>query len=106
MDGKSEQRVCIKFCVKLCKSATEILEILREAFGEHSLSQTAISQWHSCFMAVRVSVEDDERSGRRSTSKTIENIETFVNSSMKTVAEQSMGSQTPLGSVMEFAKRS
>jgi hypothetical protein len=38
MDSKIEQRVCIKFCVKLGKSATETLEMLREAFGEHSLS--------------------------------------------------------------------
>jgi hypothetical protein len=30
MDGKIEQHVCIKFCVKLGKSATETLEMLRE----------------------------------------------------------------------------
>jgi hypothetical protein len=36
MDGKIEQCVCIKFSVKLRKSATETLEMLREAFGEHS----------------------------------------------------------------------
>jgi hypothetical protein len=36
MDGKIEQCVCIKFCVKLGKSATETLEMLCEAFGEHS----------------------------------------------------------------------
>jgi hypothetical protein len=42
MDGKIEQGVCIKFCVKLGKSATESLEMLREAFGEHSLSRTAV----------------------------------------------------------------
>jgi hypothetical protein len=30
----------------------------------------------------------------------------FENSSMKTVAEQYMSSQTPMGSVMEFARRS
>jgi hypothetical protein len=35
MDGKIEQRVCIKFCVKLGKSTTETIEMLREAFGEH-----------------------------------------------------------------------
>jgi hypothetical protein len=62
MDGKLEQRVCITFCKKLGKSATEILEVLREAFGEHSLSWTADFEWHSHFKAVRVSVEDDERS--------------------------------------------
>jgi hypothetical protein len=51
MDGKIEQRVCIKFCVKLGKSATETLEMLHEGFGEHSLSQTAVSEWHSHFKA-------------------------------------------------------
>jgi hypothetical protein len=45
MDGKIEQRVCIKFCMKLSKSATETLEMLREAFGEHSLSQAAIFEF-------------------------------------------------------------
>jgi hypothetical protein len=44
MDGKIEQRVCSMFCLKLGKSATETLEILREAFGEHSLSRTAVSE--------------------------------------------------------------
>jgi hypothetical protein len=38
MDGKIEQHVCIKFCVKLSKSATETLEMLHEAFEEHSLN--------------------------------------------------------------------
>jgi hypothetical protein len=51
MAGKIEQYVCIKFCVKLGKSATETLEMLREAYGEHSLSQTAVFEWHSHFKA-------------------------------------------------------
>jgi hypothetical protein len=38
MVGKIEQCVCIKFCVKLCKSATETLKMVCEAFGEHSLN--------------------------------------------------------------------
>jgi hypothetical protein len=42
MDGKNEQRVCIKFFVKLGKSATKTLQMLCEAFGEHFLSQTAV----------------------------------------------------------------
>jgi hypothetical protein len=49
MDGKIEQRVCIKFCMKLSKSTTETLEMLREAIGEHSLSQMAVFEWHSHF---------------------------------------------------------
>jgi hypothetical protein len=105
MDGKIKQRVSIKFCVKIGKSSTETLEKLRKAFGEHSLSQTVVSEWHSSFKAGRVSVENDERSWLPSTNKSIENVEKFENSST-TVAEQSMSSQTPFGLVMEFATRS
>jgi hypothetical protein len=38
MDGKIKLCVSIKFCVKLGKSTTKTLEMLREAFGEHSLT--------------------------------------------------------------------
>jgi hypothetical protein len=75
MDGKIEQRVCIKFCVKVSKSATKTLEMLREAFGKHSLSWTVVFEWHSRFKAGRVLVEDDECSGGPSTSKTTEVVE-------------------------------
>jgi hypothetical protein len=76
MDGNNEQRVCIKFCVKLSKSTTETYEMLHEAFGEHPLSQTAAFVLHSCFKASGVSVEDEESSGRPpSTSKTTKNVE-------------------------------
>jgi hypothetical protein len=37
--------------MKLGKSTMEILEMLCEAFGEHSLSQTAVFEWYSCFKA-------------------------------------------------------
>jgi hypothetical protein len=62
MDGKIKQHVCIKFFMKLGKSATETLE-LHEAFGEHSLSRMVVFEWHSGFKANRVSVEDDKCSG-------------------------------------------
>jgi hypothetical protein len=75
MDGKIKQCVCIMFCVKLGKSATKTLEMLCEAFGEHSLSRTVVFEWHSRFKAGRVSVENDKCSGQPSTSKTTENVE-------------------------------
>jgi hypothetical protein len=62
MDGKIEHRVCIKFCVKLGKSATETLEMLREAFGQRFLNGIHASR----------SVEDNDCSGRPSTCKTRE----------------------------------
>jgi hypothetical protein len=61
--------------VNLGKSATQTLEILREALREYSLSWTEVFQWHSRFKAGQVTAEDDERSGRPSTSKTAENVE-------------------------------
>jgi hypothetical protein len=76
MDGKIEQRVCIRFRVKPSKSTAETHEMLHEAFGEYSLSRTAVFERHSRFKAGRVSVEDDECSGRPGTSKTTENVET------------------------------
>jgi hypothetical protein len=61
--------------LKSGKSATETLEMLRESFREHSLSRTAVFEWHSRFKAGRLSVEDDERSRRLSISKTTKNVE-------------------------------
>jgi hypothetical protein len=68
MDGKIVQRVCIKFSVKLGKSTTELLEMLHESFKKCSLWWIAAFKWHSQFKAGRVSVEDDERSARPTTS--------------------------------------
>jgi hypothetical protein len=58
-----KQRIYIKFCVKLGKCTAKTLEMPFEAFGEHSLTRTAVFEWHSHFKASQVSVEDDERSG-------------------------------------------
>jgi hypothetical protein len=41
MDDKIKLCVGIKFCMKVGKSATETLEMLRHAFGEQSLSWTS-----------------------------------------------------------------
>jgi hypothetical protein len=49
MDGKIEH--LHQVLLKLGKSVTETHEMLCEAFGEHSLSWTAIFEWHSCFKA-------------------------------------------------------
>jgi hypothetical protein len=51
MDGKIEQHVLIQFWAKLGTSTTETIEMLCEAFGEHSLSQTAVFECHSGFKA-------------------------------------------------------
>jgi hypothetical protein len=37
-----EQRVCIKFCFKLEKTAADTYQILNKAFGDNSLGKTQI----------------------------------------------------------------
>jgi hypothetical protein len=39
MDVQFEQRINIKFCVKLGKTATETLQLLRDAYGDEDLSR-------------------------------------------------------------------
>jgi transposase len=64
MDQRKEQRMCIKFCANLGKSATETLEMIQQNFGDQSLSRAQVFQWHARFKTGRKSVDDDERTGR------------------------------------------
>lgn len=46
MDHSLEQRYAEKFCVKLNKSVTDTLSILREAYGEEVVSRTQVYTLH------------------------------------------------------------
>jgi len=70
MADVKEQRVCIKFCFKLNKTATETHRMLKEAFGEQALSQARTFQWFKRFKDGWESVEDRKHSGRPSTCTT------------------------------------
>ena len=72
---KMEQRINLKFLVKLKKTPTECLKLLKEVYGEDMMSRTQIFEWHKRFKHGREEVEDDPKSGRPSTSKTDRNIE-------------------------------
>lgn len=74
MDNVKEQRICIKFCFKLKKTAAETHRMLTEAFGESALSQARTFEWFKRFKEGRESVEDDKHSGRPSTCTTPEMI--------------------------------
>jgi hypothetical protein len=64
-DCKSEQRVNIKFLVKLKKSATETFQLLTEAYREDCMSRARVFEWHKRFSEGREIVKDDDRPGRR-----------------------------------------
>ena len=69
-----EQRINIKFCVKLGKTATETLNMLRDVYEDFSMSRTRVFKWHKRFVDGREDVEDDLKSGRPCTSTTDTNM--------------------------------
>ena len=69
-----EQRMNIKFLVKLGKSGNEIREMLVQVYGDYAMKKTAVYKWVKRFSEGRESVTDEERSRRPATSRTEENI--------------------------------
>ena len=75
MNEQVEQRICIKFCVKLEHSSEETIQMIQKAFRDEAMSAAQIKVWHKCFEDGQESVESDPRSGRPATSRTPENVE-------------------------------
>jgi hypothetical protein len=69
-----KQRICIKVCFKLNKTAAETHRMLKEAFGEQALSQAIIFEWFKRFKDGPESVDDRKHSGRPSACTTSEMI--------------------------------
>jgi len=69
-----EQRMNIKFLVKLGKSGNEIREMLLQVYRDNAMKKTAVYKWVKRFSGGRESVTDEERSGWPATSRTEENI--------------------------------
>ncbi|UYV62405.1 hypothetical protein LAZ67_2000430 [Cordylochernes scorpioides] len=55
MDCIEKQRVCIGFCFKLGKTASESFKILKQAFKEDALSQSRTFEWFARLKAGRIS---------------------------------------------------
>ena len=51
--------------------------MLRSAYGNEAMCRATCFEWHARFKRGRTSLEDDERSGRTSTSSTPKNVETI-----------------------------
>jgi len=79
MVGNKDQRVCVKFCFLLGKSAVEAVLMLQEAFKEEALSKTQVYEWYSRFKGGEILCEDQPRSGRPSSSRCDENLENVRN---------------------------
>ena len=70
-----EQCSNTKFCFKLQKSAKETYEMLKLVYGDAAVTMKMVYKWFEQFHNGCESVEDEERIGCPSTSKTHENVE-------------------------------
>ena len=77
MTERVDQQICIKFCFKLGHLSAETIPIINKAFRDDSMSEAQIKLWYRHFKDGPESVESDQRSGRPSTSKTPENVESI-----------------------------
>ncbi|GBM04678.1 Putative uncharacterized protein FLJ37770 [Araneus ventricosus] len=70
-----EQRVNIKFCFKLGKTATETHEMLVKVYGVDAVSKKCVFEWFKRFRDGKENVKDEPSSARPPTSTTPDNIE-------------------------------
>ena len=70
-----DQRINLKFLVRLGNTPTEALKLLQAVYGDDTMSRTRLFEWHRRFKERREEVEDDHWTGRPSTSRTDENVE-------------------------------
>ncbi|GBM79489.1 Putative uncharacterized protein FLJ37770 [Araneus ventricosus] len=84
-----EQRVNIKFCLKLGKPAAETHEMLVKVYGVDAVSKKCVFEWFKRFRDGKEDVKDKPRSGRPSTRTTPDNIERVGRMlSLRMVAEE------------------
>jgi hypothetical protein len=77
MSDRTEQRICLRFCFRLGKTATETHEMLQKAFKDSGLSHAQVLEWFAPFKRGEMNVEFHPHSGRLSTSRTDENVDKF-----------------------------
>ena len=70
-----EQRINLKFLVRLGKTTTETFNSLQEVYGDATMSRIRIFEWNKRFRERREGVKDDPRSGRLTTSRTNKKVE-------------------------------
>jgi hypothetical protein len=96
------QRINIKFCVKIGKSASETLALLTVAYGEYTMMKQCVFEWHRRFKEGQKDVKDDPRRGQPKTQRTdanVDRVRTLVRSDrrvgVRVIAEElNMNSET------------
>jgi hypothetical protein len=71
-DKNLVQRINIKFCVKIVKSANETLALLTVTYVECAMKKSNVFEWHRQFKEGRENMQDDPKSGQPKTQRTDE----------------------------------
>jgi hypothetical protein len=71
-DKNPEQRMNIKFCVKIVKSANETLALLTVINVECAMKKSNVFEWHRQFKEGQENMQDDPTSGQPKTQRTDE----------------------------------
>jgi hypothetical protein len=58
-DKNLEQRINVKFCVKIGKSASETLALITVAYNESAIKKSSAFEWHRRFKAGREDMQDN-----------------------------------------------
>jgi hypothetical protein len=74
-DKNLEQRINIKFCVNIGKSASETLVLLTVAYSEYTMKKSGVFESHRPFKKGRENVQDDPRSWQAKTQWTVANVD-------------------------------
>ena len=69
--------MAIKFCVEAGKSAVETTELINKAYGSAAMRGAIVYGLYARFRDGREEVKNDARSGRPSTARTEENVESL-----------------------------
>jgi hypothetical protein len=48
-DENLEQRINVKFCIRIGKSASRTLALLIMAYGEYVMKKSSVFEWHRLF---------------------------------------------------------
>jgi len=101
-DKNLEQRINIKFCVKIGKNASETLALLTVAYSEHAMMKLCVFEWHRRFKEGREDVQDYPRSWQPKSQRTdaiVDRVQTLVRSDRRlgvrvTAGELNMNRET------------
>jgi hypothetical protein len=67
-ESVKDEKICVKSCLKVGEKAAETHNMLHDAYGNDASSQRTTYEWFKRFKNGGTSTDNDEQSGRLSTS--------------------------------------